>query len=112
MSEQTPQKTPRRASARTEKPSAELAARRRRALTVYIGPDRPFGLPLRRNALLLGDALAPFGGTLAAHPELRELFVPVEKLAEARGLLREKGSRLHGLFATINEAGRKARGKE
>lgn len=112
MSEQASPKPSRRAPARMETPSPDLLARRKRPLAVYIGPDRPFGVPLRRNALLLGGPSPQLREALAAHPELGELLVPVEKLAEARSRLREKGSRLHGLFATINEAGRKARGKE
>ena len=112
MSEQSPPKTSRKASVRMEKPSPELSARRKRPLAVYIGPNKPFGVPLRRNALLLGEPSPQLREALSAHPELGELLVPVEKLAEARSRLREKGSRLHELFETINEAGRKARGKE
>ena len=57
---------------------------------MYIGPDRPFGLPLRHNTLLRGapeEAFPALGALLAKHEDLRTLFVPVEDLATARMLL-------------------------
>ena len=82
MSEQESPKTARKSPAKAESPSPELLARRKQALTVYVGP---------------------------ANPDLKKLFVPVEELAETRCQLRKEGSGMHRLFKTINEASRKAR---
>ena len=98
MSEQESPKTARKSPAKAESPSPELLARRKQALTVYVGPDRPFGLPLRTSAVLI-----------EAKPHLKKLFVPVEELAETRCQLRKEGSGMQRLFKTINEASRKAR---
>ena len=43
MSEQESPKTARKSPARAESPSPELVARRKQVLTVYVGPDKPFG---------------------------------------------------------------------
>lgn len=63
---------------------------------VYVGPDRPFGLPLTRNTVLAGEpesvlpALKPF---FADHPQFRRLFfVPVAELAQARQALATPGT--------------------
>ena len=109
MSEQESPKTPRKALAKTEKPSPELLARRDQKLAVYVGPDRPFGLPLRTNAILRGEPLPQLEAVLAGHPDMRKLFVPVEALAETRLQLRKEGSGMQRLFKTISEASRKAR---
>ncbi len=94
---------------RTEKPSAELQAKRQRKLTVYVGPDRPFGVPMRRNSLLIGNPFSQLENVLKEHPEIQDLLIPVEKLAETRLQLRTKGSRLQRLFVTVSEASRKVR---
>ena len=109
MSEQESPKTARKSPARAESPSPELVARRKQALTVYVGPDRPFGLPLRANAILRGQPLPQLEAVLVAHPDMRKLFVPVEALAETRLQLRKEGSGMRRLFNDINEASRKAR---
>ena len=90
-------------------PSPELLARRKQALTVYVGPDRPFGLPLRTSAVLRGEPLPQLAAVIEANPDLKKLFVPVEELAETRCQLRKEGSGMQRLFKTINEASRKAR---
>ena len=109
MSEQESPKTPRKALAKTEKPSPELLARRDQKLTVYVGPDRPFGLPLRMNAVLRGEPLPQLEAVLDGYPDMRKLFIPVEALAETRLQLRTEGSGMQRLFSDINEASRKAR---
>ena len=93
----------------TESPSPELLARRDQKLAVYVGPDRPFSLPLRTNAILRGEPLPQLEAVLAGHPDMRKLFVPVEALAETRLQLRKEGSVMQRLFNDINEASRKAR---
>lgn len=109
MSEQESPKTARKSPARAESPSPELIARRKQMLTVYVGPDRPFGLPLRTNAILRGEPLPQLAAVIEANPDMRKLFVPVEKLAETRCQLRKEGSGMQRLFSEISEAGRKAR---
>ena len=83
MSEQESPKV-RKAPERSEKPSPELLARRKQTLTVYVGPDRPFDLPLRTNAILRGEPFPQLAAAVEANPDLKRLFVPVEKLAETR----------------------------
>lgn len=109
MSEQESPKTARKSSAKAESPSPELVARRKQVLTVYVGPDRPFGLPLRTSAVLRGEPFPQLAAVIEANPDLKKLFVPVEELAETRCQLRKEGSGMHRLFKTINEASRKAR---
>ena len=109
MSEQESPKTARKSPAKAESPSPELLARRKQALTVYVGPDRPFGLPLRTSAVLRGEPFPQLAAVIEANPDLKKLFVPVEELAEPRCQLRKEGSGMQRLFKTINEASRKAR---
>ncbi len=64
---------------------------------IYLGPGRPFGLPLRTNTIVRGrpeDAFAGLAEAFAAHPDLRALFVPVTVAAAARQALRTPGSAL------------------
>ena len=75
---------------------------------VYVGPDRPFGLPLMRNAVLAGGpetifpALSPL---FAEHKVFRHLFAPVAELARARLALSTPGSPLSLYSAQIKKAG-------
>lgn len=74
---------------------------------MYIGPDRPFGLPLRHNTLLRGapeEAFPALGGLLTEHEELRTLFVPVSELATARMLLTMPGTATHRAHAAVTAA--------
>ena len=108
MSEQELPKV-RKVPERSEKPSPELLARRKQTLAVYVGPDRPFGLPLRTSAVLRGEPFPQLAAVIEAHPDLKRLFVPVDELAQTRRRLRETGSGMQRLFQTISEASRKAR---
>ena len=82
------------------------------ATYVYVGPPRPFGVPLMPNAVLRGEpsavipALAP---VFVRHPALRHLFVPVAGLAEARRALQTPGSGLAVIHRDIKAADAKAR---
>lgn len=74
---------------------------------VYIGPDRPFGLPLMRNAILRGEAqvvLPQLVKIFEEHPGLETLFVPVAGLAQARQQLKEKGSPLEQTYLNIKKS--------
>lgn len=64
---------------------------------VYVGPSRPFGLPLMKNAILAGEpeAVFPQGANIfEKHKNLRRLFVPVKELAVAQAALKNSGSAL------------------
>lgn len=78
---------------------------------VYLGPNRPFGLPLKTNAILADapervfPALEKLG---REHPGLLRLFAPVDpvnNLVQARRLLKEPGSALAIHYETIAKAG-------
>lgn len=78
---------------------------------VYLGPDRPFGLPLKKNAIL-ADAPEKVFPALEKpgreHPGLLRLFVPVDPaslLVRARRQLRESGSVLGITYEAIAKAG-------
>lgn len=78
---------------------------------VYLGPNRPFGLPLKKNAILADSPEKVFPALDALgkkHPGLLRLFAPVDPangLAQARRLLREPGSALNIYYETIAKAG-------
>lgn len=80
---------------------------------IYLGPSRPFGLPLMRNAILRGkpeEVFPVLADLFEEHPELRTLFVPVDgDLATARMLLTMQGTALHNAYAAIKSASAKAR---
>lgn len=80
---------------------------------MYLGPSRPFGLPLMRNAILRGkpeEVFPVLADLFEEHPELRTLFVPVDgDLATARMLLATPGTALHKAYAAIKAASDKAR---
>lgn len=82
---------------------------------MYIGPSRPFGLPLMRHAILRGapEAIHPgLSDLFAAHPPLRDLFVPIAQLADARRLLGIAGSSFHLAFEAVKSASAAARVQE
>ena len=75
---------------------------------MYLGPNRPFGLPLVTRAIFRGDPEKTFP-QLSALFELRTLFVPVAELATSRMLLTMQGTALHNAYAAIKSASAKAR---
>lgn len=82
---------------------------------MYLGPSRPFGLPLMQNAILHGkpeEVFPVLADIFKEHPELRTLFVPVDaELATARMLRTMQGTALHKAYAAIKSASAKARKK-
>ena len=77
---------------------------------IYLGPGRPFGLPLRPNTIVRGrpeDAFAGLAEAFAAHPDLRALFVPVTAAAAARQALRTLGSALARSYDAVVRADRR-----
>lgn len=79
---------------------------------MYLGPNRPFGLPLVTRAIFRGDPEKTFpqlSALFEQHKELRSLFVPVAELATSRMLLTMQGTALHNAYAAIKSASAKAR---
>ena len=79
---------------------------------MYLGPNRPFGLPLVTRAIFRGDPEETFpqlSALFKQHKELRTLFVPVAELATSRMLLTMQGTALHNAYAAIKSASTKAR---
>lgn len=75
--------------------------------TVYIGPARPFGLPLMPNAILAGtpDRIFPqIREHFERHPNFRKLFVPVAALASGRAAIKTPGTGLSIIAREIGEA--------
>lgn len=78
----------------------------------YIGPARPFGVPIMPNAILRGEPCAVIPALekpMQEHPALRRLFVPVADLAQARRQLARPGSGLAIIHRDISTASAKAR---
>lgn len=79
---------------------------------VYVGPARPFGVPLMPHAILRGEPAAvipSLGPVIQDHPALRRMFVPVTRLAQARQELANTGSGLAITYRNIQTASAKAR---
>lgn len=78
----------------------------------YVGPARPFGVPLMPHAILRGEPVTVFPALekpMQEHPALRRLFVPVADLARARQELARQGSGLCIIYRDIQTASAKAR---
>lgn len=82
---------------------------------MYLGPSRPFGLPLMRNAILRGkpeEVFPVLADLFEEHPELQTLFVPVDgDLATARMLLTMRGTVMYQAYAAVRDASIKSRKK-
>lgn len=79
----------------------------KRQAFVYVGPSRPFNLPIMGNAILASEpervfpAIKPFFDT---HRQFKKLFVPVDKLAQTRQALKDPGSAISIWRDQIREA--------
>lgn len=75
--------------------------------SVYLGPARPFNLPLMPNAIL-ADAPEKVFPALTEHFEkhknFKKLFVPVSDLASARAAMKTPGSGLSIISSEIGNA--------
>lgn len=82
---------------------------------MYLGPSRPFGLPLMRNAILRGkpeEVFPVLADFFEEHPELRTLFVPVDgELATSRMLLTMRGTVMYQAYVAVQDASIKSRKK-
>lgn len=82
---------------------------------MYLGPSRPFGLPLMQNAILRGkpeEVFPVLADRFEEHPELQTLFVPVDgDLATARMLRTMPGTAMYQAYAAVRDASIKSRKK-
>lgn len=84
---------------------------------MYLGPNRPFDLPLATRAVLNGAPEQVFPQAepfLAAHPDLRKLFIPILSIPAAKAQLALEGSPLYTAYHNIraaHDAWRAARGE-
>lgn len=102
-------KTP---AAKTASSGGETAKAAGSTTYAYVGPARPFGVPIMPHAILRGEpaaVLPELGPALQKHPTLRHLFVPVGDLARARQELARQGSGLCIIYRDIQTASAKAR---
>lgn len=78
---------------------------------IYLGPNRPFGLPIMKNSILADEpekvypALAPL---FEKNRAFKKLFVPVGGLAEAKRALANPASPLAIIASEIKKAGQEA----
>jgi len=71
---------------------------------MYIGPSRPYGLPLMQNAIILDvRGVAGLKDALIQHPELDQLLVPITELAQSKNAIKEKGSVLYEAYKIIQK---------
>lgn len=92
--------------------SPSVAQEVRPRAMVYIGPARPFGVPLMPHAILRGEPVTVFPALekpMQDHPALARLFVPVADLARARQELANAGSGLAITYRNIQTASAKTR---
>lgn len=69
----------------------------KKQIFVYVGPNRPFNLPLMRNTILSAKPEQVFptlGKLFEEYKQFKKLFVPVSELAQARDALKKSGSAL------------------
>lgn len=74
---------------------------------MYLGPSRPFGLPLNTRAVLAGkpeEVFPEIKPYLLEHPGLAKLFVPLPDIPRARAQLGLEGSALSTLYKNIKAA--------
>lgn len=74
---------------------------------MYLGPNRPFDLPLSSRAVLSGapeevfPQAAPF---IARYPGLKKLFVPLSAIPAAKAQIALEGSALNTAYRNIKTA--------
>ncbi len=74
---------------------------------MYLGPARPFDLPIMTRAVLSGSPeevfpqIAPY---FAQHPSFKKLFVPIPEVPRAKAQLALEGSGLFTAYKNIKAA--------
>ena len=69
---------------------------------MYLGPSRPYGLPLMCHAVILDTAgVAGLDAAMKEHPELDKMMVDITKIPEAQAKIADKGSALNRAYEKI-----------
>lgn len=82
---------------------------------MYLGPSRPFGLPLTSTMLLRGEpekVIPALADKLAEYKNFRRLFVPASNVAIARQALKTPGTAIALAYAEIAALARAAKKAE
>ncbi|MBB3132120.1 hypothetical protein FHS19_006847 [Paenibacillus rhizosphaerae] len=87
-------------AADTEVQTVPAAAEREQL--IYIGPPlREGGVGIRTNQTFLGGHPAYFKPLYTAYPQIKELFVPVDKLQEAQKQIKKTGTALNAALLSL-----------
>ena len=74
---------------------------------MYLGPARPFDLPINTRAVLAGNPEQIIPGIrekFEQYPNFRKLFVPIMEIPKAKAQLALEGSGLATVYKTIKTA--------
>lgn len=74
---------------------------------MYLGPMRPFDLPLTTRAVLCGEpeeVYPELAQRLSELPSLRKLFVPIADIPKAKAALAMDGSPLNAAYKNVQAA--------
>ena len=82
---------------------------------MYLGPARPFELPINTRAVLAGkpeEIFPDLAPRFAEYPTFHKLFVPINEVPLAKAQLAREGTTLAVIYKTVktaSDAWRKAR---
>lgn len=94
--------TPQETTTATAKTKATAKAASAQARTVYVGPNRPYDLPLMHNQIFIGDGPPPFcAEALTDNTPFAACFVPVADLGKALADLKNPKSDLTKAAAKV-----------
>lgn len=74
---------------------------------MYLGPARPFDLPINTRAVLAGTPEQTIPGIaqkFEQYPSFRRLFVPISEIPKAKAQLAMEGSGLFSIYKNIKAA--------
>lgn len=74
---------------------------------MYLGPARPFDLPINTRAVLAGTPEQTIPGIaqkFEQYPSFRKLFVPIPEVPKAKAQLAIEGSSLFTVYKNIKAA--------
>lgn len=74
---------------------------------MYLGPARPFDLPINTRAVLAGkpeEVFPDIAPRFEQYPSFRKLFVPIAEIPKAKAQLALEGSALFTTYKTIKAA--------
>ena len=85
-------------------------ARKRRGAVVYIGPNRPYGLPLMQNQIFTGNVPPPFAQSLCREkPHFAACFISTANLGAALSDRKDPRSAISLAVAGVGEETLEAR---